>query len=109
MIQVPVHIGDYDNTIDLELVANGQALTSPQTDAITRVVLHMKGTSQAVIDSALMPGTITWSGAGLLKLRLGNAGLEAGGKWRVTAVVYSADHPAGIVWDEVLEIFAVSV
>lgn len=99
MLQAAVYIGDYDNTIDIELREQDIALTIAQTSAITRVLLRLAGGS--VIDSDTSPpGAISWSGSGQLTLRLGGTLTmpTTGVPLTATLVVHSVDHPNGIVW-----------
>lgn len=103
MIELLVYNGR-DNTADLVLEADGAVVSIA---AISRVRLEL---DSGAIDSDVSsqadffewPATLSDGGTTVqgLRLKLGGAGLKAGShKGRL--VVFAADYPGGLVWDQV--------
>lgn len=92
-----VYLG-HDNTIDLQLLEDGVAVSLA---AVTKITATFGDT---LVENAVpAAGSITWSGAGYDtgEIRLNGLGLLAleAGFYDVPIVVYTAVYTNGIVWD----------
>ena len=89
-IKETVYIGR-DNSIAIQLVADGTAIT--HTD-ITRVVIKGFPTT---LDSDTSASLFDWSDSTKLVLSLGAANIAAG-SYKITPIIYLPTYTSGIVW-----------
>jgi hypothetical protein len=91
MVYEIVYLGR-DNTIDLQLLVDGQPADLLNT---TRMTLEIGDT---LVDSDLSPSAFDWQqGNGKLVLKLGGENLTPG-TYMATLTVYNETAPNGIVW-----------
>ena len=89
---VELVIADRDSEIVLELFDEGELYDFA---GATRVQIEIVGKGISV-DSEAKPGMIVWDEAkGLLRLRLGAAGLPIGKHQEVRVIVFKPEHPNG--------------
>ena len=93
------------NSIDIELTDNGLPITHSD---ITRVTVTLDDEVKTVIDSQVDVSVFDWSSNPYLSMRFGlkDPALPTGTHTGVM-VVYDAQNPAGIRWEEVLLLYVV--
>lgn len=85
-----------DNTIDLELRADGAPVD--ELTAVTRMVIYLHADGNVItLDSNASPGAFMWGASAIAKFALGGEGV-APGYYFARLVVYDPDNINGIEW-----------